>query len=76
MFLDGIHRYLFVEWNAMGSMEIQRGPSMSIRITGLVINLTSDECSINQICLVLKAMKRNSSFQGRMTRTLPCFSSL
>ena len=67
MFLDGIHRYLFVEWNAMGSMGIQRSPSMSIKITGLVINLTSDECSINQICLVLKVMKGNSSFQGRMT---------
>ena len=62
MFFDGIHRYLFVEWNSMGSMGIQRSPSMFIGITGLVINLTSDKCGINQICLVLNAMKRNSSF--------------
>ena len=62
MFLDGNPRYPFVKWNPMGSMGIQWSPSMSIGITGLVINLTSDECSINQICLVLKAMKRNSSF--------------
>ena len=53
----------------MGSMGIQRSPSISIGITGLVINLISNKCSINQICLVLKAMKRNSSFKGRMTRT-------
>ena len=62
MFFDGIHRYLFVEWNSMGSMGIQRSPSMFIEITGLVINLTSDKCGINQICLVLNAMKQNSSF--------------
>ena len=73
MFLDGNPRYPFVEWNPMGFMGIQWSPSMSIGITGLVINLTSDECSINQICLVLKAMKRNSSFQGRMTRTYTSF---
>ena len=39
MLSDGIHRYLFVEWNPMGSMGIQRSPSMSIGITGLVVNL-------------------------------------
>ena len=59
--------------NPMGSMGIQRSPSMSIGITGLVINLISDKCSIKQICLVLKAMKRNSSFQVRMTRTYSLF---
>ena len=63
MLSDVIHRYLFVEWNPMGSMGIQRSPFMSIGITGLVVNLTSDKCSIHKICLVLKALKRNSSFQ-------------
>ena len=67
MLSDCILRYLFVEWNPMGSMGIQRSPSMSIEITGLVANLTSDRCSINEIRLVLKAIKRNSSFQARMT---------
>ena len=67
MLSDFILRYLFVEWNPMGSMGIQRSPSMSIEITGLVANLTSDRCSINEIRLVLKAIKRNSSFQARMT---------
>ena len=55
MLSDGIHRYLFVEWNPMGSMGIQWSPSMSIGITGLVVNLTSDKCSIHEICLVLRA---------------------
>ena len=63
----GIHRYPFFEWNPMGSMGTQRSPSMSIEITSLVVNLTSDKCSLNEICLFLKAMKRNSSFQARMT---------
>ena len=67
MLSDGIHRYLFVEWNPMGSIGIQRSPSMSIGITGLVVNLNSDKCTIHEICLVLRALKRNSSFQGRMT---------
>ena len=67
MLSDGIHRHLLVEWNPMGSGGIQRGPSMSIGITGLVVNLNSDKCSIHEICLVLRALKRNSSFQGRMT---------
>ena len=67
MLSDGIHRYLFVEWNPMGSMGIQRSPSMSIGITGLVVNPNSDKCTIQEICLVLRALKRNSSFQGQMT---------
>ena len=67
MLSDGIRRYKFVEWNPTGSMGTQKSPSMSVGITGLVVNLTSDKCSINEICLVLKAMKRNSSFQARMT---------
>ena len=67
MLSDGIHRYLLVEWNPMGSVGIKRSPSMSIGITGLVVNLNSDKCSIHEICLVLRALKRNSSFQGRMT---------
>ena len=67
MLSDGIRRYPFVEWNPMGSMGTQKSPSMSIGIIGLVVNLTSDKCSIKEICLVLKAMKRNSSFQARMT---------
>ena len=67
MLSDGIRRYPVFEWNPMGSMGTQRSPSMSIGITSLVVNLTSDKCSINEICLVLKAMKRNSSFQARMT---------
>ena len=46
---------------------IQRSPFMSIGITGLVVNLTSDKCSIHEICLVLRALRRNSSFQGRIT---------
>ena len=54
----GIHRYLFVERNPMGSMGIQRSPFMSIGITGLLVNLTSDKCSIRKICLVLKALKQ------------------
>ena len=67
MLSDGIVRYLFVEWNPMGSMGIQRCPSTFTEITGLVANLTSDKCSINEIRLVLKAIERNSSFQARMT---------
>ena len=67
MLSDGIHGYLLVEWNPMGSVGIQRSPSMSIGITGLVVNLNSDKCTIHEICLVLRALKRNSSFQGRMT---------
>ena len=67
MLSDDILRYLFVEWNPMGSIGIQRSPSLSIEITGLVINLASDKCSINEIRLVLKAIKRNSFFQARMT---------
>ena len=67
MLSDGIHRYLFVEWNPMGSMGIPRSPFMSIGINGLVVDHTSDKCSIHEICLVLKALKRNSSFQGRMS---------
>ena len=39
MLSDDILRYLFVEWNLMGSIGIQRSPSVSIEITGLVINL-------------------------------------
>ena len=49
-----------MEFNGVNG--IQRSPSMFIGITGLVINLTSDKCGINQICLVLNAMKRNSPF--------------
>ena len=67
MLSDGILRYLFVEWNPMGFMGIQRCPSTFTEITGLVVNLTSDKCSINEIRLVLKAIKRNSFFQARMT---------
>ena len=67
MLSDGICRYTFVEWNPTGSMGTQKSPSMSVGITGLVVNLTSHKCSINEICLVLKARKRNSSFQARMT---------
>ena len=66
MLSDGILRYLFVEWNPMGFMGIQRCPSTFTEITGLVVNLTSDKCSINEIRLVLKAIKRNSFFQARM----------
>ena len=62
MLSDGTHRYLFVEWNPMGSMGIQWSPSMSIGITGLVVNLTSDKCSIHEICLVLRALKRNMKY--------------
>ena len=62
MLSDVIHRYLFVEWNPMGSMGIQRSPSMSIGITGLVVNLTSDKCGIHEICLVLRALKRNMKY--------------
>ena len=54
MLSDGINGYLLVEWNPMGSLGIQRSPSMSIGITGLVVNLTSDKCSIHEICLVLR----------------------
>ena len=43
MLSDGINRYPLVEWNPMGSMGIQRSPSMSIAITGLVVNLNSDK---------------------------------
>ena len=64
---DGILRYLFVEWNPMGSMGIQRCPSTSTEISGLVANLTSDKCNINEIRHFLKAIERNSSFQARMT---------
>ena len=67
MLSDGILQYLFVEWNPMGFMGIQRCPSTFTEITGLVVNLTSDKCSINEIRLVLKAIERNSSFQARMT---------
>ena len=67
MLSDGIRRYTFVEWNPTGSMGTQKSSSMSFGITGVVVNLTTDKCSINEICLVLKAMKRNSSFQARMT---------
>ena len=67
MLSDGIVRYLFVEWNPMGFMGIQRCPSTFTEITGLLVNLTSDKCSINEIRLVLKAIERNSSFQARMT---------
>ena len=67
MLSDDILRYLFVEWNPMGSIGIQRSPSVSIEITGLVVNLTSDKSSINEIRLVLKAIKRSSFFQARMT---------
>ena len=63
MFSDDILRYLFVEWNPMRSIEIQRSPSMPIEITDLVVNVTSDKCSIKEIRLVLKARKRNSFFQ-------------
>ena len=59
MLSDVIHRYLFVEWNPMG---IQRSPSMSIGITGLEVSLTSDKCSIHEICLVLRALKRNMKY--------------
>ena len=55
MFSDDILRYLFVEWNPMRSIEIQRSPSMPIEITDLVVNVTSDKCSIKEIRLVLKA---------------------
>ena len=51
----------------MGSMRIQRCPSTSTEISGLVANLTSDKCSINEIRFFLKAIERNSSFQARMT---------
>ena len=67
MLSDGILRYLFVEWNPMGFMGIQRCPSTFTEITGLVVNLTSDKCSINEIRQVLKAIGRNSSFQAQMT---------
>ena len=63
MFSDDILRNLFVEWNPMRSIEIQRSPSMPIEITDLVVNVTSDKCSIKEIRLVLKARKRNSFFQ-------------
>ena len=63
MLSDGIVRYLFVEWNPMGFMGIQRCPSTFTEITGLLVNLTSDKCSINEIRLVLKAIERNSSFK-------------
>ena len=76
MLSDGIRRYTFVEWNPTGSMGTQKSPSMSVGITGLVVNLTSDKCSINEICLVLKAMKRNSSFQARMTWIYTLFFNL
>ena len=39
MLSDGIHRYLFVECNPMEFMGIQRSPSISIGITGLVVTL-------------------------------------
>ena len=63
MLSDDILRYLFVEWNPMGSIGIQRSPSLSIEITGLVINLTSDKCSINEIRLVLKAISETAFFK-------------
>ena len=50
-----------------GFMGIQRTLSMSIGITVLVVNLTSDKCSVNQICRAFRAMKRNSSFKAQMT---------
>ena len=46
MFSDDIIRYLFVEWNPMRSIGIQRSPSMPIEITDLVVNVTSDKCNI------------------------------
>ena len=73
MLSDGILRYLFVEWNPMGSMGIQRCPSTSAEITGFVANLTSDKCGIKEIHLVLKAIERNSSFQAQMTSIYTLF---
>ena len=62
---NGIHRYLICRMKSSG---VHGNSTESIDVhknAGLVIS--SDMKSVNEICLVLKAMKRNSSFQARMT---------